>query len=98
MCKHAVKKLPFVIRYVFDQYSTEQMCDKAILENGGKPQFVYGCYKYQQMCDKTVDNYPQTLKVVSDFYKTQKSVIQFSILLILQYNFVHKCNKTHEMC
>ena len=33
MCKHAVKKLPFLIRYVPDQYKTQ--CDKAILENGG---------------------------------------------------------------
>ena len=35
MCKYAVKKLPFLIRYVPDQYKTQQMCDKAILENGG---------------------------------------------------------------
>ena len=35
MCKHAVKKLPFVIRYVPDQYKTQDMSDKAILENGG---------------------------------------------------------------
>ena len=25
MCKHAVKKLPFVIRYVPDQYNTRQI-------------------------------------------------------------------------
>ena len=35
MWKHAVKKLPFVIRYVSDQYKTQKMCDKAILENVG---------------------------------------------------------------
>ena len=29
------KKLPFLIRYVPDQYKTQKMCDKAILENGG---------------------------------------------------------------
>ena len=34
MCKHAVKKLPFVIRFVHDRCKTQQMCDKAILENG----------------------------------------------------------------
>ena len=27
-CKNAVKKLPFVIRYVRDKYKTQQMCDK----------------------------------------------------------------------
>ena len=35
MYKHAVKKIPFLIRYVPDQCKTQQMCDKAILENGG---------------------------------------------------------------
>ena len=32
MCKHAVKKLPDVIRYVADQYNTQQMHDKAVLK------------------------------------------------------------------
>ena len=31
MCKHVVKKLPYLLRYVPDQYKTQQMCDKAIL-------------------------------------------------------------------
>ena len=35
MCKTGVKKLPFVIRYVPDQYKTQHMFDKAALENGG---------------------------------------------------------------
>ena len=35
MCKHAVKKLPYLLRYVPDQYNTQQMCDKAVLENDG---------------------------------------------------------------
>ena len=33
MCKHAVKKLLYLSRYVPDQYNTQQMYDKAILDN-----------------------------------------------------------------
>ena len=34
MCVHPVKKLPYLLlRYVPNQYKTQQMCDKAILEN-----------------------------------------------------------------
>ena len=62
MCKHAVEKLPFVIRYIPDQYKTQQMWYKAILENGGTLKSVPGCYKNQQMCDITVDNKPHALK------------------------------------
>ena len=32
---HAVKKLPFAIRYVPDRYKTQQMWDKAVIENDG---------------------------------------------------------------
>ena len=29
--KHAVKKLPYLLRYVADQNKAQQMCEKAIL-------------------------------------------------------------------
>ena len=32
MCEHAVKKLPYLLRYVPDPYKTQKMCDKVILE------------------------------------------------------------------
>ena len=35
MCKHAVQKLPFLIRYAPNCYKTRGMCDKAAVENGG---------------------------------------------------------------
>ena len=35
LCKYAVKKLPYLLRYVPNQYKTQQMRDKAILENAG---------------------------------------------------------------
>ena len=50
MCKHIVKKLPYLLRYVPDQYKTQQVCDKAILENGGTLKSVPDCYKKCEMC------------------------------------------------
>ena len=43
MCKHAVRKLPFVIRYVPDRYNTQQMFHKAALKNGGTLESVPDC-------------------------------------------------------
>ena len=43
MCKHAVKKLTYLLRYVPDQYKTQQMHDKAILENGGTINSIPNC-------------------------------------------------------
>ena len=54
MRKHAVEKLSYLLRYVPDQYKTQQMCDKAILENGGRLNSVPDCYKIQEMCNKAV--------------------------------------------
>ena len=45
MYKYAVKKLPHLIRYVPHQYKTRQICDLAILENGGPLKSVSDCYK-----------------------------------------------------
>ena len=56
LCRHGIKKLPFLIRYVPDQYETQQMCDKAILENGRTLKSVPDCYKNQEMCNTVVDN------------------------------------------
>ena len=44
LCKHAIKKLPYLLRYVPDRYKTQQMCDKAIPENGGTLKSVPECY------------------------------------------------------
>ena len=48
-CKHAIKKLSFVLRYVPDRYKTQHMCNKVILENGATLEFVPNCYRNQQM-------------------------------------------------
>ena len=45
ICKHSVKKSPFLLRYVIDQYNTQQMSGKAILENGVTLKSVPYSYK-----------------------------------------------------
>ena len=99
MCKHAVKKLPFVIRYVPDQYKTQKMCNKAILENGRTLESVPDRYKTQEMCDKAVDNYADAFALIA--IRLKICVIKPSILILLQSfsnSFVPECHKTQEMC
>ena len=67
-----LKKLPSVIRFVPDRYKTQQMCDKAILENSETLKFVPDCFKNQEMCNKAVDNYLHMLEYVPECCKTQK--------------------------
>ena len=54
MCKHAVKKLFYPLRYAPDQYKTQQMCDKAVLEKGGILESVTDGYKNQECYNKCV--------------------------------------------
>ena len=61
MCKNAVKKLLFVIRYVRDRYKTQEIYDKVIAENGGMLKFVPDCYKNEQLCNKAVGSYTYAL-------------------------------------
>ena len=61
-----MKKLLHLLRYVSDQYNIQQMCDKAILENGETLKSVPDCYKKQEICNKVVDNYSRILEFVSE--------------------------------
>ena len=70
MCKTAVKKLSFVIRYAPDQYNICKTFDKVIPENGGTLWFDW--YKDQKLCKKPVENYAYALEFVPDCYKIKK--------------------------
>ena len=72
MCKNAVKILPFVIKYAPDQYKTNEIYDKVIIENCGMLGFISAYYKDQKMCNKAGNNYSHALIIVSNCYKTQK--------------------------
>ena len=72
MCKHAVKKSLHLLRYVPDQYKTQQMCYKAILESHGRLKYVPDCYSNQEMFNNAVDNGPHALEFLPEQFMTQK--------------------------
>ena len=92
MSKHVVKKLSYLWRYLPDQYATQRIGDKAILENGRTLKSLPDCYKNQEMRNKAVDNYPHGLKFAleREWSKVSKSekkcAMKLSILILLQYN------------
>ena len=45
MCKYAVKKLPYLLRYVPNKCNIQWMCDKTIPKNSGTLNYVLECYK-----------------------------------------------------
>ena len=55
MCKHAVKKLLFVIRHDPDRYQIQLMCEKDVIESGRTLWSVSDSFRNQQMCDKALD-------------------------------------------
>ena len=81
MCKHVVKKWPFIIKYVPDQYKTQRMCYKVILKIVNM--FTLDCYKDKKICNKAVNNHAWPLRSVSDCYKY---LIKLSVLIFLQSN------------
>ena len=52
--KHANKKLPYLLRYVSDQYKTQKNCDKAVDTHLLTIAYAPECYKTQEMCNKAV--------------------------------------------
>ena len=67
--KNAVKQLPYLSRFVPDQYNTQQMFDKDALKSGGTLKSVPDCYKNQQICDKAIENYPYASEFIPECSK-----------------------------
>ena len=70
--KHAVKILPFVIKYVPDQYNTQEICDKAVDKYAHALEFVPDCIKTQKMSNKAANTYFSTVQFVPESYRTQE--------------------------
>ena len=72
MCKRADERSSYLLRYVTNQYETEQMSNNTILEHAGTLKFLPDCCKNEEMCDKAVDDYRYALEFVPRYYKPQK--------------------------
>ena len=72
ICKHAVKKLPFLIRSVPDGYKNQEMCDRVDSED---PLWTVYCayrYKTQRMCGEAVNDCGAALKFFRDRFILSK--------------------------
>ena len=85
-----LKKLPYLLRFVPNQYKIQQICYKAILERGGALKSVLN-QKNQEVCNKADDNHPEC-------YKTQTMHDKVVDTYPFTIKFVPKCHKTQEMC
>ena len=72
--KKCVIKLnyPSTIKYVLDQYKTQEMCIRAVNTCSFVFDSVPNEYKTQEMCNNAVDNNLSTIKDVSDWWKAQE--------------------------
>ena len=100
MCKHAVKKLPFLIKCVSHRYKTQQMCDKVILVNGGMLIFVPDCCKDHKMTDNllvivhALESVPDCIIKYNNKSPYNKAVCIYPSAI----QFVLERFKTQEMC
>ena len=94
--QNAVKELPFQIRYVLDQYKTQEMCDRRIVEdlflNAG------GIKKKKKKSNKPVNNYTHALEFVPNCYKTQKPCNKAVDTYPLTIQFALECYKNKKIC
>ena len=58
-CKNAVKRLSFVIMYIFDQHKIQEMYE--MLFSKTLSCFVPNCYENQKMINKVVHTHPSEI-------------------------------------
>ena len=72
MCNEAVESDPWTLKYVPDQYKTQEMCNEAVEKLPEVLGFVPDQYKTQEMCNEAVQRVPWMLLYVLDQNKTQE--------------------------
>ena len=73
----SIQLIPYLLWYVPDKYRSQQICDKAIMENGGALKSVSNCCKNQEICIRTFDNYHHGLEFVTECYKIYNAIILY---------------------
>ena len=81
--QHTIKKFPFVIRYVSDWSKTQQMCDKAILENDGTLESAPDQCKTQCVIKLLIIRFHLNSSLIA--IKLKKCLTMLSVLTLLQY-------------
>ena len=57
-CKRAIGKDPYTLKYVLDQYKTQEMCERAMEEDPYTPKFVPIHLITQEICNEAVAKCP----------------------------------------
>ena len=102
MFNKAVNRCIFVFDYIPDRHKTQKRCDRVVSED---PLFIVYCPDRcitQKMCDEAADDSLATLKLISDWFVTSKTIQKLFTALnvdenILYFNedfghVVFKCN------
>ena len=68
----AVQMVPWVLRYVPDQYKTQEMCNEAVQRVPWVLELVPDQIVTQEMCNEALEKNPWMLKHVPDQFVTQE--------------------------
>ena len=72
MCEKTVEKDSWLLRYIPDQYKTQEMCNKAVDIDPYQLEHVPGHLRIEEMCKGVLCFCPWLVGHVPDQYKTQK--------------------------
>ena len=97
MCKNAIKKLVFIMKYVPDWYNTKEICDK-VFWNDGILGFISDCYKNKKICGKAVDHYSSPMQFVPVQYKIHEMCDNAVDTYLCAFDSVPDRCKTQELC
>ena len=61
-----------MLEYCHDRYKTQKMCDKAVLEDLFILKYCHVRYKTQKLCDIAVNDFLPELKLVPDWFVSNK--------------------------
>ena len=74
MCKEAVRREAYTLRYVPDYLKTQEMCEDVIHVRPEEFFLIPDCFKTQEMCERAVEDDPSSLQYFPDWFGTQEQI------------------------
>ena len=87
------------LKYVYDCYKNQKMCNKVVNNYLHASEFVPECYKTHKICGNAVDTHSSTIRYVPECYKTQETCYRAAQIFFFYLNLSMikiNQNKTQE--
>lgn len=93
MCNRAVESNPIMIKYIPNEFKSQDMCNKAVKYGSWLLQFIPDRFKMQDMFNNAVEYDPWFIFLVSDWFVTLRYWISANLMIECENLYDEYCHR-----